>query len=125
MDVWIKNLGGPGDYSVVYEIMRQDSLVDSDTHPSWNGATRINYWNEPTKLFHLGHDGAITDTVSLPENLSPGRYIIVAWPIKKMPYITFSDPQASWEDIRSLPMSWWYSDPTRVDRDVFVVSIPV
>jgi hypothetical protein len=125
VDVWLKNLGGPGDYTVAYHLMHQDRSVGSSTYPMWNGTTEVKYWNEPAKLFHLERGRSITDTVSLPEGLSPGRYIVEATPVKKMPYITFSDREAKWEDIRSLPMDWWYSDPSKVDRDVFVESILV
>jgi hypothetical protein len=116
-DVYIRNLGGPGEFTVHYQIARFGEGIDNYT----TGET----WNEPGKLVHLEKGAFFTSTVAVPDQLAQGRYYLEIYAVKKQNYVQFQDPNATWENLDSLNVPWWFGQtPSKHLFDV-VTPIPV
>jgi hypothetical protein len=123
VDVFLKNLGGQGAFTVLYHLVRFDQDLDpGDSRALHSGTDEIDYWSKPQELQELGAGDHLTATVPMPSQLEPGRYLIEVYPIKRQNYVTFLDPQARWEDIGTLETEWWYGGPYR--WLTFVVASP-
>jgi hypothetical protein len=108
VDVYVRNLGGRGEFTVRYRLVRLDEEIDAETHPMLSGATEIGTWNAPGKLVGLEKGEFFTDTVQLPGELMRGRYLLEAYAVKKQNYVQFQDTASSWEDLNSLKSPWWF-----------------
>ena len=107
VDVYVKNLGGEGDFTVRYRLARHDTMVPY--------GTTIKARNEPATLVHLKTGESFTLTIPFPDNLGYGRYSIEVYAVKKQIYVKFTDDRATWSDLSSLNVPWWFGgSPTQV-----------
>lgn len=122
LDVYVKNLGGTGEFTVRYHLVRLNEEIGSNSAPMNNGTTTISGWNAPTPLVTLKQGEFFTDTARLPDGLDPGRYLIEAYAVKKQNFVQFNYA-ATWENLNSLNTSWWFGQwPTNIH--IFVVGTP-
>jgi hypothetical protein len=122
-DVYVKNLGGTGEFSVRYRLVQLKNRLDTSTIPDNNGAITLNTWNEPTKLVRLEPGAFFTNTVAIPDQAEQGRYILEVYAVKKQNYIKFDDPASNWENLDSLQIPWWFGEYPST-RLIFVVPLP-
>jgi hypothetical protein len=106
VDVYLRNLGGAGDFTFRYQLVRLDEEINSSPYPMSSGTTYVTAWYEPTDLIRLNAGDFFTDTVSVPDDLIPGRYLLEVYPIKKQEYVTF-ESGATWEDLE-METPWWF-----------------
>lgn len=106
VDVYLRNLGGAGDFTFRYQLVRLDKEINSSLYPMSSGTTYVTAWYEPTDLIRLNTGDFFTDTVSVPGDLIPGRYLLEVYPIKKQEYVTF-ESGATWEDLE-METPWWF-----------------
>lgn len=99
-DVYVKNLGGAGEFTVRYHLARIEEL----TGPS----TTIEAWNEPRELVYLKRGEFFTNTVPLPSGLAQGRYLLEIYAVKRQNFVQFEDTSATWENLNSLDSPWWF-----------------
>jgi hypothetical protein len=99
---YVKNLGGPGEFTIRYRLARLEAEIGSET--------TIDAWNGPAKLVHLEKGGSFTDTFSVPDQLAQGRYYLEIYAVKKQNYVQFTDPSATWENLDSLNTLRWFSE---------------
>jgi hypothetical protein len=122
IDVYVKNLGGTGEFTVRYHLVRLNEEVGSDSSPITNGTTNILDRNAPTQLVTLKQGEFFTDTFRLPDGLDQGRYLIEAHAVKKQEFVQFNYA-ATWENLNSMNIPWWFGQsPT--DIHIFVVGAP-
>jgi len=119
VDVYVRNLGGASSFTVNYHLVRMDNPVSDSSHPKLSGTTTIKSWNEPTTFKHLKYGDYFTDTVSLPDGLNPGRYLLEVLSLKKQEFVQFNDTTIAWENLPSRGPWWWFSGPFQ--HIVFVV----
>lgn len=123
-DVYVKNLGGAGNFTVRYFLVRLDKEIGPGSHPMNSGTTTIKAWNNPRELVYLEKDDVFTDTVVLPSPLSPGRYVLEIFPVKEQAYVTFKekDIDVSWGDLNSMACPWCFGGwgPMRYQRLLFL-----
>jgi hypothetical protein len=108
LDVIVHNLGGPSKFQVKYKLVRlgDDHGIDADVMSS--GITSIDL-QPPTSEARLLHTGeSFTETLMLPTNLSSGRYVVEAVPVKEQAYIQFTDPTVTWSNIQDKGPWWWF-----------------
>ena len=125
VDVYVKNLGGPGWFTVRYKLVRLEKEISSSSHVMGSGATYVDAWNKPVELYYVKKGEFFTDTSSLPSDLAPGRYFLEVYPVKKQNYVQFKDPGTAWESLNSMKSPWWFSGlsgPMRYQRLAFVVT---
>jgi hypothetical protein len=120
-DVYVRNLGGAGDFTVRYRLVRLDKEIDTSSLPEVSGTTYITAWNQPRKLVSLNRGESFTDTVSVPDGLAQGRYLLEIYAAKKQNYVQFADPKMTWDDLNSLSSPWWFGEYPS-DKQVFVVT---
>ncbi|MCP4544616.1 MAG: hypothetical protein GY832_46530 [Chloroflexi bacterium] len=106
VDLYVKNLGGTGDFTVYSTLVHLDRKVDTNPHPMWNGATRIADGRTPQKMETLEPGEFFTDTLVLSGQLSPGHYLVEIYAIKKQKYVHFLESDISWDNP---PAPWWFS----------------
>ncbi len=100
VDVYVKNLGGAGDFTVRYLLARHDTLAPY--------GTTLKAGNEPTTLIPLKTGESFTLTIPLPDDLGYGRYSIEVYAVKKQNFVRFTDERAKWSDLSSLNVPWWF-----------------
>lgn len=106
VDVYIKNWGGTGDFTVRYRLARHDDIVPY--------GTTIKAGNEPTTLVNLRSGESFTLTIPLPDDLGYGRYSVEVYAVKKQNYVWFTNAQATWSSLSSLNAPWWFGgSPTQ------------
>jgi len=120
-DVYVKNLGGTGEFTVRYRLVRLEKEIGSSALPMVSGATNIDAWNAPQKLEKCKSGSFFTATSTLPDQLPQGRYLLEIYVVKKQNYVEFQNPGASWENLNSLDSPWWFGQYPS-DRHVFVVT---
>lgn len=105
VDYYLKNWGGPGDFTVHYRLARHTS-----TEPYGQNLVT---GNTPLPLAHLAHGQALTLTLPLTTTgLAPGQYFVEVYAIKKQNYV--QNPQVNWET-PDLFQNWWFcARPTQV-----------
>jgi hypothetical protein len=117
VDVYLRNLGGTGDFTFLYQLVRLEKEINSSPSPMGSGTTYVTHWHEPTDLIRLNTGDFFTDTVSVPGDLTPGRYLLEVYPIKKQEHVKFKSG-ATWEDL-NMESPWWFArSPFR--RHLFV-----
>jgi hypothetical protein len=125
VDTYVRNYGDAGDFTTRYHLVKLKPEIESDTAPMNSGTETIAAWCDPETLVHLETGAILTQTVTLPENLGAGRYLLEVYPFKKQNYATFDDPQVTWENPNTLHTPWWFSGldgPMRYDRFIFVIT---
>lgn len=124
VDVYLKNLGGTGGFTLMYHLVRLDQEVTSSSHPMLSGTTLIHYWNEPEDLIYLEKSEFFTDTVALPSQLSPGRYLLEIYAVKEQKFVEFKDTNTTWANLKTMQCPWCFagSGPMRSQRSIFVVT---
>ncbi len=119
-DVYVKNLGGAGGFTVRYRLARLEEEIGTSSQIELSGTTDVDIWNEPEELVYLQRGEFFTDTVSLPDQLAQGRYILELYAVKKQNYVQFAGPNARWENLNSLESPWWFGEYPP-DKHGFVV----
>jgi len=122
-DVYFRNLGGAGWFTVRYRLVRLEKEIGSSDLPEVSGTTSIATWNEPDELVYLEKGQFFTDTVFLTNQLAQGRYLLEAYAVKKQDYVQFADPDTTWRNLNSMNTPWWFGEyPSNMH--VFVVTTP-
>jgi len=122
LDVFIENLGGTGEFTVRYRLVRLKREIDPSSNlPEVNGTTTVASGNEPGELVRLERGQFFTDTIFLTGQLAQGRYLVEAYAVKKQNYVEFANPDATWSDINSLDSPWWFGGYPS-NRHIFVVT---
>ncbi len=106
VDLYVKNLGGTGDFTFYGTLVHLDREVDTSSHPMWSGTTQVGDWRTPEKMKTLKPGEFFTDTLVLHEQLSPGRYLVEVYAIKKQEYVRFLESGINWDN---LAVPWWFS----------------
>jgi len=106
VDVYVKNLGGKGDFSMRYYLARLDERIGLETNLMTSGATYVTSGFEPAQLETLNRGEFFTHTIALPGDLDPGRYVVEVHPIKRLDYVRF-EPGVSWEEL-NMRCPWWF-----------------
>lgn len=119
IDVYVENLGGTGEFTVRYHLVRLEREIGSDSHPVTSGTRTVETWYSPQPLVRLEPGGFFTDTLVLAEVNGLGRYLLETYVFKKQNYVRFQDPGATWEDLESLETPWWFGR-TPADLHVFL-----
>jgi hypothetical protein len=122
VDASVTNLGAPGDFSVIYDLVRMNEEIGSSTDPGASGTTPAGYWNEPKDLEPLGQGESFTATVRLPDQLATGRYLLDVYPYKKQSFVRLKDEDATWSDLESMLDLWLFAGP--YERFVIVIAEP-
>ncbi len=122
LDVFVKNLGGPGDFTVRYRLVRLKREIDpSSNFHEINGTISVAGGSEPDELVHLERRQFFTDTIFLTRQLAQGRYLVEAYAVKKQNYAQFTNPDATWRDLDSWNSHWLFGEYPS-NRHVFVVT---
>ncbi len=125
VDVYVRNHGAPGYFTVRYHLVRFEQELGSTSWIMSSGTTTIDTWNAPEELKYLDQGDYFTDTVSMPGQLAAGRYLLEIYPVKKQNYIQFTAPDVSWEDLDTMEAPWWLSGldgPMRYQRFAFAIT---
>jgi hypothetical protein len=123
VDVYVRNLGGMGGFTVRYRLARLEKEIGSSALPEISGATTVTTWNEPGELKYLQKGEFFTDTVPLPDQLAQGRYLLEVYAVKKQNYIQFEDPNTTWRNLNSMNSPWWFGQYP-YEKHIFVVTTP-
>ncbi|HUV91101.1 MAG TPA: LecA/PA-IL family lectin [Anaerolineae bacterium] len=123
LDIYVKNLGGAGGFTVRYRLVQLGRDIGTSSLPEVSGATTVTSWNEPKALIYLEKGEFFTDTVSVPDQLAQGRYLLEAYAVKKQNYVQFEDPGTRWENLNSMNSPWWFGGYPP-DEQFFVVTTP-
>ena len=119
VDTYVQNLGGEGQFKVIYSLVRLDQEISSSDQPMLSGTTRVDFWKEAAELKRLKHGEYFTETIALPNDLAPGRYLVEIAPIKQQNFIHFLDRNTTWEKIYGKGPWWWFSGSSQ--RFAFIV----
>ncbi len=109
VDVYLKNLGGTGEFTIHFRLVRLDAELATDENPMTSGVIDIASWNSPPQLLRLAGEEIFTSTVPIEHNLTWGRYLLESYAIKKQNFIQFQSTNAQWDNTGSLPAPWWYA----------------
>jgi len=104
-DVYLENLGGPGEFKFYYKLARLDGAVTADSNPISSGTTVVDEGSAPGQWVRLGPGEAYTDTWTLAPQSEPGRYLLELYAIKKQNYLWFPRQEDSWD---KLPAPWTF-----------------
>jgi hypothetical protein len=120
IDVYVRNLGGPGWFTIRYRLVRLEEKVGSSADPEVSGTTTLRTWNQPSAFVFLEAGQFFTDTVTVTDLLGRGRYLMEAYAVKKQNYVQFQDPNTTWSNLNSLDAPWWFGQSPS-DIHLFVV----
>ena len=98
VDLYLRNLGGAGEFMFYYNLVRLDKRVDSNTHPMWSGATYVESGRMPEEPVALETAEFFTHTHVLTTTLTPGHYMLEVSATKKQSYARFLDQSISFFD---------------------------
>ena len=90
-DVFLKNLGGTGEFTIRYQLVRLGDDLERERELSNNATNYVETWNAPEKLVSLDTGEVFSDTVEIPDNISLDRYLLETHAVKKQEYVIFEE----------------------------------
>lgn len=105
IDVYIKNMGGKGEFQVLYSLARLDEKVGTSTVMINSGTTTLVQGREGVAPFVLAPGGYMTYSFPLPVVSAPGRYLVEVYSVKKQNYVSFTEPTITWYTQDAF---WWF-----------------